>query len=213
MRVCLESPALFLLSLYHTRARARSPPPHTHTLAGTNITPAHAHTRTHAHARARAHARSYLIHESLNRTSRWRPSLCSLPRHVPLPLFHSPARLAAAAAALPPEQRPVFEARLARARDAIEGRCGPRSAERQDPLPLPPHPTRPANSPPPTPLPSSRYLLSPHPSHSAHRPPFLACSLVPLLPRSLPRNFPPFLFPCSETEESERRGEGGAEER
>ena len=32
----------------------------------------------------------YLIREALNRTSFWRPYLCSLPKHVPLPVFYSP---------------------------------------------------------------------------------------------------------------------------
>ena len=35
----------------------------------------------------------YLIHESLNSSSFWRPYLCSLPKAVPLPIFYSPQKL------------------------------------------------------------------------------------------------------------------------
>jgi hypothetical protein len=36
----------------------------------------------------------YLIYESLNETSFWRPYLCSLPKLVPLPIFYSPLKKA-----------------------------------------------------------------------------------------------------------------------
>jgi hypothetical protein len=34
-----------------------------------------------------------LLHEALNASSAWRPYLCTLPRHVPLPIFYSPKKL------------------------------------------------------------------------------------------------------------------------
>jgi hypothetical protein len=37
----------------------------------------------------------YLIHESLNESSFWRPYLCSLPKFVPLPVFYSPQKRSA----------------------------------------------------------------------------------------------------------------------
>jgi len=65
----------------------------------------------------------YLIQEALNKTSFWRPYLCSLPRHVPLPLFYSPKKLERETAALPAEQRERFEEIVEGRRDVLEVRA------------------------------------------------------------------------------------------
>ena len=65
----------------------------------------------------------YLIQEALNKTSFWRPYLCSLPRHVPLPLFYSPKKLERETAALPEVQRERFEEIVEGRRDVLEVRA------------------------------------------------------------------------------------------
>jgi len=60
-----------------------------------------------------------LLTEALNKTSTYREYVCSLPEHVPLPVFYSKRRYAETRAALPEEQREKFDALVEARRDVI----------------------------------------------------------------------------------------------
>ncbi|EKX51249.1 hypothetical protein GUITHDRAFT_103166 [Guillardia theta CCMP2712] len=66
----------------------------------------------------------YLIHESLNKSSFWRPYLCALPRHVPLPIFYSERKFERERREKIlkplPEQVTRFDDLIERARDVLE---------------------------------------------------------------------------------------------
>jgi len=61
-----------------------------------------------------------LITEALNKSSHLRPYLCSLPEHVPLPVFYSKERYAQTRGALPEAQRAKFDVLVQARRDVIE---------------------------------------------------------------------------------------------
>lgn len=62
-----------------------------------------------------------LLHEALNASSEWRPYLCSLPRHVPLPIFYSPKKLVRERAKMvPAEQHAKFDEVIESTRDLLE---------------------------------------------------------------------------------------------
>ena len=62
-----------------------------------------------------------LLHEALNSSSILRPYLCTLPRHVPLPIFYSPKKFKRERAKwIQASQEPVFDDMVERARDIIE---------------------------------------------------------------------------------------------
>ena len=69
----------------------------------------------------------WLVRESLNKDSEWRPYICSLPRHVPLPLFYSQSKLAKVRATLSTEQIDTFDALMEVRRDSFEARLTTRS--------------------------------------------------------------------------------------
>ncbi|EKX43186.1 hypothetical protein GUITHDRAFT_110913 [Guillardia theta CCMP2712] len=62
----------------------------------------------------------FLLLESQNKSSFWRPYLCSLPKHVPLPMFYSKERRQQLKEQLPEDQRVKFDALVEARRDVVD---------------------------------------------------------------------------------------------
>lgn len=60
------------------------------------------------------------MRESMNKSTFWRPYICSLPNYVPLPVFYSPSKLERVRQSVPEEQWPNLDNLIEARRDTIE---------------------------------------------------------------------------------------------